>query len=74
MQSKPKDHNLPLDCKLKLFYSIVLPILLYGCEIWGYENIDIIENVHINVMRRILPFKKNYNNKTLLYKKTLVEL
>ena len=38
---------------------MVVPILLYGCEIWGYENIDIIENIHINFMRRILPAKRS---------------
>ena len=57
--SKAKEHSLPLDCKLKLFDSMVLPILLYGCEIWGYENLDIIENIHINFLRRLLPVKKS---------------
>ena len=23
--------------------SCMAPILLYGCEVWGYENTDIIE-------------------------------
>ena len=36
---------------------MIVPILLYGCEICGYENTDIIENIHINFMRRILPEK-----------------
>ena len=27
----------------KLFDSCVAPILLYGCEVWGCENTDIIE-------------------------------
>ena len=31
--SKSKDHNLPLDCKLKLFDSMVIPIFLYGSEL-----------------------------------------
>ena len=38
---------------------MVLTILLYGCEIWGYENLDIIENIHINFLRRLLPVKKS---------------
>ena len=33
--------NLPTDIMLKLFDSCVEPILLYGCEVWGYENVDI---------------------------------
>ena len=39
--SKAKDNNLSTECKLKLFYSIVLPVMLYGCEIWIHEQIDI---------------------------------
>ena len=39
--------NLPTDIMLKLFDSCVEPILLYGCEVRGYENVDIIlEKVH----------------------------
>ena len=57
--SKSKDNNLSIECKLKLFDSVVTPILLYGCEIWGYENTDIIENIHVTFMRRILPLKKS---------------
>ena len=37
---------------------MVIPILLYGCEIWGYENIDIIDSIHISFLRHILPVKK----------------
>ena len=27
-----------VESKLKLFESIVMPILLYGSEIWGFDN------------------------------------
>ena len=37
---------------------MVILVLLYGCEIWGYENLDIIENIQINFLRRLLPVKK----------------
>ena len=33
---------------------MVEPILLYGSEIWGYENIKIIEQVHLGFCKRIL--------------------
>ena len=39
--------KLPTDIMLKLFNSCVAPILLYGCEVWGYENADIIEKKYI---------------------------
>ena len=38
---------LPLDVVLKLFNHIVVPIITYGCEIWGSENIDIIEKLQL---------------------------
>ena len=31
---------------LKLFDSCVEPFLVYGCEVWGYDNVDILEKVH----------------------------
>ena len=39
---KSKQLNLPIDLTLDLFDSTVVPVLIYGCEIWGY---DVIENV-----------------------------
>ena len=37
--------NLPIDIQLNLNDSMVTPILLYGCEAWGNENIDVIKKV-----------------------------
>ena len=37
--------NLPTDIMLKLFDSCLEPILVYGCEVWGYENVDIFEKL-----------------------------
>ena len=56
--SKSKDKNISVECKLKISDSMVPQILLNGCEIWGYENIDIIENIKISFLRHILPEKK----------------
>ena len=41
--------NLPIDIQKTLFDSMVhvTPILLYGCEAWGYEDIDMIEKLYI---------------------------
>lgn len=38
--------NLPLKLQIKLFDHTIVPILLYGSETWGFENIDVIEKVH----------------------------
>ena len=38
------------------------PILLYGSEIWGYENIKIIEQVHLGFCKRILKVRSSTPN------------
>ena len=49
-----RNQNIPIDLQLKIFDAMVEPILLYGSEIWGYENIKIIEQVHLGFCKRIL--------------------
>jgi hypothetical protein len=38
-----------------MFDKTILPILLYGSEIWGFENVDIIERVHLHFCRFMDP-------------------
>ena len=54
--------KLPTDIMLKLFDSSVAPILLYGCEVWGYENTDIIEKVHTKFCKFIFGVSKFSHN------------
>ena len=50
--------NLPIDITCQLFDSLVMPILLYGSEIWGYENIEILEKFHTQFGRIVLKVHK----------------
>jgi len=43
--SKGRMHQLPTDVMLELFDKTVLPIMLYGCEVWGFGNNNILDNV-----------------------------
>ena len=45
---RPRELELPIDLQLKLFDLLVLPILLCGCEIWGFKNIEILEKLYLN--------------------------
>ena len=38
---------------LKWFDSLVEPIILYGSEVWGFENIQIMERIHLKFCKRI---------------------
>lgn len=51
--------DLPLDLQLKLFDHTVLPILTYSSEVWGYENLDLIEKVQNDFLRKITLAKKS---------------
>ena len=48
-----------LETKLNLSDTLIQPILLYGCEIWGHENVEQIEIFHRNFLRRILRVRKS---------------
>ena len=37
---------------------MIRPILLYGCEIWGYGNLEAIERVQLKLLKQILNLKK----------------
>ena len=52
--SKARRLDLPIDIQLQLFDSTVLPILLYGCEIWGYSNVSVLENLHLKFLKILL--------------------
>ena len=37
-------------------------MLTYGSEIWGYENIDILEKVHVQFCKLLLDLKTSTPN------------
>ena len=51
--------NLPIDLQIQLFDHTIVPIMLYGCEIWGYQNTKLIENLHNDFLRNILKLRKS---------------
>ena len=51
--------DIPIDLQLYLFDHVILPIALYGCEIWGFENNQIIENLHNDFLRQIINLRKS---------------
>ena len=52
-----KDLKLPYDLQLDAFNKTVKPILLYGSEVWGYGNCEIIERVHLRFIKYIFKLK-----------------
>ena len=51
--------QIPTDLQIQLFKHTILPILLYGCEIWGFRNSQLIENVQNQFIRTITHLRKS---------------
>ena len=56
--SKCRKLRLPIDISIKLFDSVVKPIMLYGCEIWGYDNSGMADKLQLRFLKIILGLKK----------------
>ena len=54
-----RKHGLSVKIQLDLFDKMVKPILLYGCEVWGFSNNDIIEKVHLKFCKLLLHLKSS---------------
>ena len=61
LQTARRQH-LPIDVVMDLFEKMVVPILLYGCEIWGYENLAMLEKLHIKAIKFMLHLHKSTKN------------
>ena len=51
--------DLSLDLIIKLFDHTVHPILTYGSEIFGYENVNLLEKIHNDFLRKITKARKS---------------
>ena len=58
MLSKVKKLDLPVDIQLGLYDQLVIPVLLYGCEIWGYHNLNEIELFQRKFLKNVLHISK----------------
>ena len=48
--------------QIDLFDKLVKPIILYGCEVWGFGNNDVIERVQLKFLKYILNAKNSTPN------------
>ena len=48
--------------KINLFNSLIVPILSYGCEVWGFCIADPIAKLHLSFLKSVLNVKKSTPN------------
>ena len=54
-----RKENLPIDIQFELFDRMVIPVILYGCEIWGYNKMAILEQLHLKFCKMVLKLKQS---------------
>ena len=59
---KIRNINIPIDLQLKLFDSLVSPVLLYASEVWGFESLKDMEKVHLQFCKNILKVRNSTPN------------
>ena len=55
--------SFPESCFFKIYDVQILPILLYGSEIWGHQPFIVLEKAHLFACKRILNVSLNTPNK-----------
>lgn len=58
---KIRHFKIPVNCQFDLFDKVVSPILMYGCEIGDFENLDI-ERVHLKFLKTVLNLRSTTPN------------
>ena len=59
----------PIGSTLDLLNKLFLPILIYGCDVWGHSILKLIEIIYRDFIRRLLKLGESTSN-CMLYGKT----
>ena len=57
-KTRSKMNAIPIETAFELFDRMIVPILCYGSEVWGYQMYYNIENVHVKFCKKILGLSK----------------
>ena len=62
MLVKARKLEIPIDIQCDLFEKLVFPVLLYGCEVWGFHSIDMLEVFFKKFIKKILKLRPSTPN------------
>ena len=62
LNEKAANLLLPPDIHIDLFEKMIVPIFLYGSEVWGYGNVEPLEIFYRAFIKRVLGLKRNTPN------------
>jgi hypothetical protein len=55
-------YKLSVKIQLDLFDKMIKPVLLYGCEVWGFGKNEVLERVHLKFCKILLNLKSSTPN------------
>ena len=64
-----KHPSMSVEHILQLFNTLIMPILLFNCEIWGIGNCNTVDKYYIGFLKNILRVKSSTNN-CMIYAET----
>ena len=59
---KARKLDLPIDVQCILFDKTVIPVLLYGSEVWGFSSINMLESFNRKYLKKILKLRPSTPN------------
>ena len=57
--AKSREVSLPISVQIDLFKKLVMPILTYGCEVWGFQDASCLDKLQLSYLRFILRLNAN---------------
>ena len=69
LYKKSRSLQLPVDIQFNLFDRVVVPIMLYSCEVWVFSNISTLENLHRKFCKMVLKLRSSTPN-VMIYGET----
>ena len=51
---KSRRDELPIDLQFDLCDKMGMPVILYGCAIWGYKYLVTLENLHLKFRKLVM--------------------
>jgi hypothetical protein len=64
--SKSRKLQLDIDTQVHLFNTMVVPIMMYGADVWGYTNSKLIEKLQLRFCKILLSVKRSTPNVMVL--------
>ena len=56
--SRAGEKNMPIDIQLKLFDTLVIPIMTYGAEVWGFEHLKMLDQLELQFLKLMMNVRK----------------